>query len=76
MYGPDLLTLRQAGPRLVLTTSARLTSASLAALLGTGAPTGYVTIIGPPITLGFGLGIVVPSMTSALLGSIIGVREC
>jgi len=67
--------VREAGPRFVLTTSAMLTAVSLAALLGTSASTGFVTMLGPLITLGFGLGVLVPSMTAALLGSVETTRS-
>jgi DHA2 family methylenomycin A resistance protein-like MFS transporter len=56
--------------RAVLTGAAILIAASLAGLLVVDAGTGYPAIVTQLVTLGFGLGVVVPAMTSALLGSV------
>jgi DHA2 family methylenomycin A resistance protein-like MFS transporter len=58
------------GTRRVLAAAALLMAASLAGLLITGADTGYPMIVSQLVALGFGLGVLVPAMTAALLGSV------
>jgi DHA2 family methylenomycin A resistance protein-like MFS transporter len=58
------------GARRVLAGASALIAASLAGLLFIGAATSYVAIVGQLVLLGFGLGLVVPTMTAALLGSV------
>jgi MFS transporter, DHA2 family, methylenomycin A resistance protein len=50
--------------------SALLVAAALAGLLVIGPSTAYTTLAGPLVVLGFGLGALVPAITSALLGSV------
>jgi MFS transporter, DHA2 family, methylenomycin A resistance protein len=61
---------RARGPRMVLTAGALLMAASLVALLPVGNQTSYAGLAGQLVVLGFGLGLIVPVMTSALLGSV------
>lgn len=60
----------RAGPRTVLGGAALLVAAGLAALLVLGPGTGYPVIVTQLAAVGFGLGLIVPVMTSALLGSV------
>lgn len=62
--------VRTAGSRTVLAGSAALIAASLAGLLIIGPHTGFGLLVGQLVVLGAGLGVVVPTMTSALLGSV------
>jgi DHA2 family methylenomycin A resistance protein-like MFS transporter len=57
------------GPCPVLAGGAGLIAVSLAGLLGTGPDTPFAAQVGQLVVLGFGLGVLVPTMTSALLGS-------
>jgi MFS transporter, DHA2 family, methylenomycin A resistance protein len=59
-----------AGARRVIAAAAVLIAASLAGLLIIGTRTAYPAIMIQLIGLGFGLGVLVPAMTSALLGSV------
>ncbi len=54
----------------MLAGAAALMAASLAALLIIGASTAYPAIVVQLVALGFGLGLIVPAMTAALLGSV------
>ena len=58
------------GARSVLVAGALLMALSLAGLLPADAHTRYAEIVGQLIVLGFGLGVIVPAMTTALLGSV------
>jgi DHA2 family methylenomycin A resistance protein-like MFS transporter len=58
------------GPRAVLGTGALLMAVSLAALLVIGSGSPYTALAGQLTALGFGLGLIVPVMTSSLLGSV------
>jgi DHA2 family methylenomycin A resistance protein-like MFS transporter len=57
-------------PRLVLGAGALLMAVALAALLGIGTDTPYLGLAVQLTALGFGLGLIVPVMTSSLLGSV------
>jgi DHA2 family methylenomycin A resistance protein-like MFS transporter len=56
--------------RAVLCVGALLAAAGAVGLVGSTAQTAYAAMVGPLVALGFGLGLVVPVMTSALLGSV------
>lgn len=58
------------GIRTVLVSAAVLTLASLAGLLAIGSATTYPVIVAQLVGLGFGIGVIVPAITSALLGSV------
>jgi MFS transporter, DHA2 family, methylenomycin A resistance protein len=58
------------GARRVIAAAASLIAASLAGLLIVGSRTPYPAMTIQLIGLGFGLGLLVPAMTSALLGSV------
>jgi MFS transporter, DHA2 family, methylenomycin A resistance protein len=64
-----------AGARRVIAASAILIAASLAGLLVVGSRTAYPAITVQLVALGFGLGLLVPAMTSALLGSVHASRS-
>lgn len=49
--------------------------AALAGLISIGAGSSYLTLAGQLAALGFGLGLIVPVMTSALLGSVEAERS-
>ena len=57
-------------PRLVILAGAVLFAIGASALLGIDAGQGYLAIVFQLVAAGFGLGLVVPSMTAALLGSV------
>jgi DHA2 family methylenomycin A resistance protein-like MFS transporter len=61
---------RVAGHRRVLTGAAVVMAASLAGLLVIGPSTGYAAIVGQLTMLGLAVGLIVPAMTAALLGSV------
>jgi len=61
---------RIAGARWVIGIGALLMAAGGAGLLGVAASTPYWTILAQLVALGLGLGLLVPAMTSALLGSV------
>jgi DHA2 family methylenomycin A resistance protein-like MFS transporter len=61
---------RLIGARWVITVGALLTASSAAALLDISAHTPYGALVVQLIVLGAGLGLVVPAMTSSLLGSV------
>jgi DHA2 family methylenomycin A resistance protein-like MFS transporter len=54
----------------VIIAGAALMVAGLVALLDTGAGTSYGALVAPMVGLGFGIGLIVPVMTSSLLGSV------
>ncbi len=58
------------GQRLIIRAGALLMGASALALLIADAGTSYVAMVGQLMGLGFGIGMIVPLMTSALLGSV------
>ena len=58
------------GTRLVLFLSALLVAGSMVALQIVPAGAGYAAMVLPLLALGYGLGVIVPAMTSALLGSV------
>jgi DHA2 family methylenomycin A resistance protein-like MFS transporter len=58
------------GPRATLAGSALLVAAGLGGLLVIGPGTGFPVIVAQLVAVGFGLGVIVPVMTSALLGSV------
>jgi MFS transporter, DHA2 family, methylenomycin A resistance protein len=66
---------RAIGNRRAIAAAAALMAASLAGLLVIGASTGYPVIVAQLAALGFGLGLVVPAMTAALLGSVEASRS-
>jgi MFS transporter, DHA2 family, methylenomycin A resistance protein len=61
---------RVIGLRTTLAGAALLTAAGLGGLLVAGAGPGYLVIVGQLVAVGFGLGVIVPLITSALLGSV------
>src|ERR1700761_1886486 len=61
---------RAAGLRATLAGAALLTGAGLAGLLVAGAGTAYLAIVVQLVAVGFGLGVIVPLITTALLGSV------
>jgi MFS transporter, DHA2 family, methylenomycin A resistance protein len=62
-------------PRAVLGVGALLMIAGLVSLLGIGAGSSYPSLAAQLTALGFGLGLIVPVMTSALLGSVDAERS-
>jgi DHA2 family methylenomycin A resistance protein-like MFS transporter len=66
---------RTFGTQAVLTGAALLMAASLGGLLVVGPSTAYVTIVVQLSTLGLGLGLLVPAMTAAMLGSVDASRS-
>jgi DHA2 family methylenomycin A resistance protein-like MFS transporter len=71
--GANLLAARIAGwlgPRATIASGAVLIAAGCGALLGVDAATSYVTMIVPIAVLGFGAGMIVPVITSEMLGSV------
>jgi MFS transporter, DHA2 family, methylenomycin A resistance protein len=61
---------RTAGLRTTLAAAALLLAAGLGGLLVIGPGTGYAAIVAQLVAVGAGLGVIVPLMTSALLGSV------
>jgi MFS transporter, DHA2 family, methylenomycin A resistance protein len=61
---------RTVGRRTVLAGAALLLAAGLGGLLVIGPGTSYVAIVAQLVVVGLGLGLIVPVMTSALLGSV------
>jgi DHA2 family methylenomycin A resistance protein-like MFS transporter len=61
---------RTAGRRTLLAGAALLLAAGLGGLLIIGPGTGYAAIVAQLVVVGFGLGLFVPVITSALLGSV------
>ena len=66
---------RAFGTRSVLAGAALLMAASLGGLLVVGPGTAYPTIVVQLSALGFGLGLIVPAMTAAMLGSVDTARS-
>jgi DHA2 family methylenomycin A resistance protein-like MFS transporter len=58
------------GARRVLVGAAAATAASLAGLLVVDAQTAFVEVVAQLVALGFGLGVIVPTITAAQLGSV------
>jgi len=58
------------GARRVIVFAAVLMIVAVAGMLGADASTAYVALVAPLVALGFGLGLVVPVMTSTLLGGV------
>jgi DHA2 family methylenomycin A resistance protein-like MFS transporter len=58
------------GPRRLIAVGALLMAAGCGALLGAGAHTSYGELVAQLLVIGFGLGLIVPAMTSTLLGSV------
>ncbi len=58
------------GSRAVVAAGAVVSAAAFAALLVAGHDTRYWTLVPQLVVVGYGLGVVVPAMTSALLGSV------
>ena len=61
---------RLAGPRATLAGAALLLAAGLGGMLVIGPGTGYPAIVVQFMAVGFGLGVIVPVVTAALLGSV------
>jgi len=61
---------RVTGPRRVILVGAVLAALACAALLGVGAGTSYGAMLVPLVVLGGAVGLIVPLMTSELLGSV------
>ncbi|HEY2770653.1 MAG TPA: MFS transporter [Solirubrobacteraceae bacterium] len=73
VMGSNILAGRLAGrigPRPVVLAGAVLMAACLAALLGAGTGTPYGEIVVQLMGIGFGIGLIVPVITSAVLGSV------
>jgi DHA2 family methylenomycin A resistance protein-like MFS transporter len=64
---------RAARPTLIL--GAALLAAGSLSLLGTGPGSAYAALVAPLMAIGFGLGLIVPIITSALLGSVDSSRS-
>jgi DHA2 family methylenomycin A resistance protein-like MFS transporter len=62
--------LGRLGPRLTITIGSALAGCGCAALLGVGASTPYLAMIVQISLLGFGCGLIVPVITSEMLGSV------
>jgi MFS transporter, DHA2 family, methylenomycin A resistance protein len=60
----------QRGPRLALVAGAALASAGAVGLLALGATAGYAALLPGLLAFPFGIGLAVPAMTTALLGSV------
>ena len=60
----------RSSPRVVIAAGAALMIAGTAALLGVSAGSSYLTLVVQLAAIGFGLGLIVPLMTSTLLGSV------
>jgi MFS transporter, DHA2 family, methylenomycin A resistance protein len=58
------------GPRAAVAGGAVLVAAGCAGLLGIDAGTGYAAVVAQMFALGFGCGVIVPTITSELLGSV------
>jgi len=58
------------GARRTLVGSAVVLAGSLAGLVAVGAGTPYTVLVGPLVAAGFALGVLVPVITAALLGSV------
>jgi MFS transporter, DHA2 family, methylenomycin A resistance protein len=58
------------GPQRLIVSGALLMAAGCGALLGAGGHTSYGDLVAQLIVIGFGLGLIVPAMTSSLLGSV------
>lgn len=58
------------GPRQVIAIGAGLMAAGAAALLGASVNNSYPALVAQLVAVGFGLGLIVPVMTSSLLGSV------
>jgi MFS transporter, DHA2 family, methylenomycin A resistance protein len=58
------------GVRLVILVGLAAMAAGCAALLGTGAHTPYSLLVGQQVVLGGGIGLLVPPMTTTLMGSV------
>jgi MFS transporter, DHA2 family, methylenomycin A resistance protein len=61
--------------RRVIAAGALLLAAGSAALLRTGAATPYLQVVAQLVAIGFGLGLIVPVITSTLLGSVDASRS-
>jgi DHA2 family methylenomycin A resistance protein-like MFS transporter len=61
---------RVAGQRTILAGAALLVAAGLGGMLVIGPDTGYPAIVVQFLAVGFGLGVIVPVVTAALLGSV------
>jgi DHA2 family methylenomycin A resistance protein-like MFS transporter len=73
VFFPNLIAPRiaeLAGARMTIAAGALIAAASAAALLVADRGTAYTTLVTPLVTLGAGLGLLVPPMTSTLLGSV------
>lgn len=71
----NVLSGRLSDRRRVIGLGAALVASSLAGLLVVSATTSYVALAGQLTALGLGLGLVVPAMTSAMLGSVDATRS-
>ncbi len=58
------------GPRLTIAIAAGVLAAGCAALLGVGPSTGYGALVLPLVAFGLGGGLIIPVITSELLGSV------
>jgi DHA2 family methylenomycin A resistance protein-like MFS transporter len=63
------------GARPVLISGAALLALASLALLGIGPGTSYAMVVVPLMAIGFGLGLIVPIITSILLGSVEPARS-
>ena len=62
--------VRALGPRAIIAAGALLAAAGTGALLGLGGGASYPALLGPLMVMGAGLGLIVPPMTSIMLGSV------
>ncbi len=69
------LTANRFGGRGLIVVGALLMAAGCAGLLGFGATAPYPALVTQLVALGFGLGLIVPAMTSALLGGVARERS-
>ena len=66
---------RRLGARVVIAVGAVAVAAGAAALVAVNAARGYPELVGQLILVGFGIGLVVPPMTSEMLGSVAASRS-
>lgn len=62
--------VRRLGAWRAIACGALLTAAGCGALIGAGAESSYASLLVQLLAIGFGLGLIVPAMTSSLLGSV------
>ena len=75
VFGANLYAARLGSTRRVIIAGAALVTAGAVGLLGTGAHTAYLALVLQLAAIGFGLGLIVPLITAALLGSVSASRS-